>query len=60
MIRHAVKRHVVKHIGFKGAQEKVESEGYSEKSAGAIIADATRNASAAAKRNNPRLKRVKG
>jgi hypothetical protein len=49
-----------KHIGFKGAQAKVEKEGYSKKTAGAIIAASTRNASAAAKKANPRLKRVKG
>lgn len=59
MMRQAVKNHGVKHIGFKGAQNKVEKEGYSEKDAGAIIAAATRSASAAAKSSNPRLKRVK-
>lgn len=49
----------VKHIGFKGAQKKVESEGYSKKSAGAIIASASRKA----KKNgspNKVLKKVKG
>jgi hypothetical protein len=60
VIREAVKSHPVKHLGFKGAQSKVESEGYDPKSAGAIIAAATRNASARAKANNPRLKKVKG
>lgn len=49
-----------KHIGFKGAQEKVEHEGYSKKIAGAIIASRTRHASAAAKKANPRLNNVKG
>lgn len=49
-----------KHIGFKGAQKKVQSEGYSKKAAGAIVAAAARNASAKAKKANPRLKRVKG
>jgi hypothetical protein len=34
-------------------------EGISEKEAGAILASKTRNASAAAKRKNPRLKKVK-
>lgn len=48
-----------KHIGFKGAQEKVEREGFSKKVAGAIIASRTRHASAAAKKENPRLKKVK-
>ncbi len=47
-----------KHIGFKGAEAKVQKEGYSKKSAGAIIASASRNASAASKKANPRLKKV--
>lgn len=50
----------VKHIGFKGAEKKVQSEGYSKKSAGAIIASASRGASKKAKANNPRLNKVKG
>lgn len=58
-IQNAVKKHAVKHIGFKGAENKVESEGYSKSVAGAIISSASRKASAAAKSNNPRLKRVK-
>lgn len=49
-----------KHIGFKGAEDKVEHEGYSKKIAGAIIASAARHASPAAKKANPHLKRVKG
>lgn len=49
-----------KHVGFKGAQSKVEKEGYSKKAAGAIIASASRNASAKAKASNPRLNKVKG
>lgn len=49
-----------KHIGFKGAEKKVEKEGYSKKAAGAIIASATRKASPAAKKKNPMLKKVKG
>lgn len=48
------------HPGFKAVQKKIEGEGYSEKAAGAILASKTRGASAAAKRKNPRLKRVKG
>lgn len=58
-IQNAVKKHAVKHVGFKGAQESVEKEGYSKNVAGAIIASASRKASAASKSNNPRLKRVK-
>ena len=48
-----------KHIGFKGAQKKIEAEGYSKRSAGAILANATRKASPAAKKANPSLKKVK-
>lgn len=51
---------VKKHIGFKGAENKVEKEGYSKKVAGAIIANAARKASPAAKKANPRLAKVKG
>jgi hypothetical protein len=49
-----------KHPGFKAVQSKVQSEGYSKKVAGAIVAAAARGASAKAKKANPRLKRVKG
>jgi len=49
-----------KHPGFKAVQKKIMSSGYSKKSAGAILANATRNASPAAKRANPMLKHVKG
>lgn len=48
------------HPGFAAVQNKIEDEGYSKKAAGAILASKTRNASAAAKKRNPRLKRVKG
>ena len=48
------------HPGFKAVQKKIESEGYSKEEAGAILANKTRNASSAAKRANPNLKRVKG
>jgi len=51
---------MAKHPGFKAVQSKIEGEGYSAKSAGAILASRTRKASPAAKRKNPRLKRVKG
>lgn len=47
------------HPGFKAVQSSIEKEGYSKKSAGAILASHTRNASKAAKKKNPRLNRVK-
>lgn len=47
------------HPGFKAVQSKIEGEGYSAKTAGAILASKTRGASAKAKKANPRLKRVK-
>jgi len=51
----------VKHVGFRGAVKSVMAkEGYSKESAEAAIAAGARNASAKAKRKNPRLKRVKG
>jgi hypothetical protein len=46
-------------MSFKSVQKHIESEGYSKEAAGAILAKKTREASAAAKRRNPRLKRVK-
>lgn len=48
------------HPGFKAVQSKIAKSGYSKKAAGAILANATRNASASAKKKNPRLNRVKG
>jgi hypothetical protein len=49
------------HPGFKGAQAQIaKRKGISKERAGAILASATRNASAAAKKKNPRLKKVKG
>lgn len=49
-----------KHPGFKAIQKRIaEKQGVSEESAGAILAAATRRASASAKRKNPRLKKVK-
>ena len=51
---------IKKHPGFKAVQSKIaEKEGVSRKSAGAILAASTRNASAKAKKANPRLKKVK-
>lgn len=50
-----------KHPGFKSVQNSIaRKEGVSKKAAGAILASATHNDSASAKRANPRLKRVKG
>lgn len=46
-------------MSFKSVQKKIEKEGYSKKSAGAILANTSRKASAKAKRKNPKLKRVK-
>ena len=48
------------HPGFKAVQKQIEGEGYTKEQAGAILAKRTREASAGAKRANPRLKRVKG
>lgn len=49
------------HPGFKAVQAKIAAkQGVSKKAAGAILASATRKASAKAKAANPRLKRVKG
>lgn len=48
-----------KHPGFAAVQSKIQSEGYSKKAAGAILASKTRAASPAAKKANPNLKKVK-
>lgn len=48
------------HPGFSAVQKKIEGEGYSAKSAGAILASKTRSASKAAHKANPRLNRVPG
>jgi hypothetical protein len=48
-----------KHPGFKAVQGKIAKEGYSKEAAGAILASATRKASASAKAKNPKLKKVK-
>lgn len=49
------------HPGFKAVQNKIAGkEGVSQKAAGAILANASRNASPEAKRNNPRLNKVEG
>lgn len=50
-----------KHPGFKAVQQKIAAEpGVSMKGAGAILASATRGASAKAKKANPKLNKVKG
>jgi hypothetical protein len=49
-----------KHPGFKAVQNKIAAkQGVSKEAAGAILASSSRNASKAAKKMNPRLKRVK-
>lgn len=48
------------HPGFKSVEKKIaKKEGVSPKRAGAILAASTRNASKAAKKANPKLKKVK-
>lgn len=48
-------------MSFKTVQAKIAKKGgYSKKAAGAILANASRKASPAAKKKNPKLKRVKG
>ena len=49
-----------KHPGFKSVQKSIQKEGYSKESAGAILANATRNAGAKAKKENPKLSKVRG
>lgn len=49
-----------KHPGFKAVAKKIGKKYGSYKKGAAILAAATRKASAKAKRANPRLKRVKG
>lgn len=49
------------HPGFKAVAAKIaRKQGISRERAGAILASSARKASPAAKRANPRLKRVKG
>jgi hypothetical protein len=48
------------HPGFQAIQSEIAArQGVSEERAGAILASQTRKASPAAKKRNPRLKRVK-
>lgn len=54
-------RHSAAHPGFHAVQEHIAAEyGGNMKKAGAILGSKTRGASKAAKKRNPRLKRVKG
>ena len=49
-----------KHPGFKKVAASIaKKEGVGKKAAGAILASATRKASAKAKKKNPRLRKVK-
>lgn len=49
------------HPGFKSVQASIaKKQGVSSERAGAILASKTRKASPAAKRANPRLRRVQG
>lgn len=49
------------HPGFAAVQAKIAAkQGVPMKAAGAILAKSSRSASPAAKKKNPRLKRVKG
>lgn len=48
-------------MSFKSEQSKIaKKQGISKDRAGAILAAGARNASAKAKRKNPKLKKVKG
>lgn len=47
-------------MSFKSVQKKIEKkEGVSKNAAGAILANASRKASASAKKKNPKLNKVK-
>ena len=47
------------HPGFGAVQSKIaKQQGVSKKAAGAILAKSSRNASPAAKKKNPRLRKV--
>jgi hypothetical protein len=49
------------HPGFKAVQAKIaKQQGIPMQNAGAILANAGRNASPAAKKANPRLNKIKG
>jgi hypothetical protein len=58
-MRNALKDESMKrHPGFQAIQKSIQKEGYSKESAGAILANTTRHASKAAKKANPKLKKV--
>lgn len=57
-MRQSKYKHTKKHPGFKAIQQKIARK-YGMKSAGAILAAASRRSSTRAKRLNPRLKRVR-
>ncbi len=49
------------HPGFAAVQSEIaQKQGISKERAGAILASKSRGASAAAKKRNPRLKKVRG
>jgi len=52
-------KHSKAHPGFKAIEAKIAKQ-KGVKDAGAILASKSRGASSAAKKRNPRLKRVKG
>lgn len=52
-------KHTSEHPGFKAVEAKV-ARNPKIRNPGAVVAAAARNASAKAKKANPRLKRVKG
>ena len=59
----AVKKSTVskEHPGFEAEEKKIaRKQGVSKERAGAILAAGARKASASAKRNNPKLSKVKG
>ena len=54
-------KHSAKHPGFKAVENKIaKKEGIPQAREGAILASASRGASKAAHKANPRLNRVKG
>jgi len=56
----AAKKKPKAHPGFKAVQKKIAAkQGVSKERAGAILAASTRKASSAAKKKNPKLKKVK-
>lgn len=52
---------MAKGMGFKAAEKSIaKKEGVPMKNAGAILAASSRNASSAAKKANPNLRKVRG